>query len=90
MSDLLEKYVTKEGKQIIEVHMKSLGKCLVKFDTYPQEVIGFFGFKKTKTSVKINSSEELVGRIKMCMTILGVEEIDILRYGKITLNKEKK
>lgn len=72
-----EKYFTEEGKQFCEAHLESLMKVYTRTEEYPVNRMTTFGIPMFKFFTRVESKEELLGRIKTMMTMLGKEEVEL-------------
>lgn len=82
---LLKKYFTDDGAKFAEVHLRELIKLFQKTNEYPISFEGIFGVKKHKFVTEVQTEQELFGRIKMLMTMMGINKIDIPNYGTFEL-----
>ena len=71
------KYFSNEGYRFLEVHVRDLIKVYHKTTTYPTKIQGIFGVRNDKFVLRIQSGEELLGRIKFGMMMLGVQEMSV-------------
>lgn len=73
---------TEKGRELLHTHLKSLVDMYIVSgeDDYPQRLSPVLGMPNVDDCLLISSKDELFGRIKMLMMLLGKKDVSTRRF----------